>query len=84
MAESDLLSDLRDILDRLGPGIELRVERSVLRAFFIKPEHGNQSMEIVEQLAHEFAKENECGFVYEPEHEIGTFVRAYPKQRKPT
>jgi hypothetical protein len=83
MAESDLQRDLREILDRLGPGLELRVERSVLRAFFVKPEHGSQSMEIVEQRAHEFAKKNECGFVYEPDHEIGTFIRAYPKHRKP-
>jgi hypothetical protein len=83
MSTETLLDDLREILDRLGPGLELRVELSVLRAFFVKIEHGSQSIEIVEQRALAFADENECGFVYDPTSETGAFIRAYPKRLEP-
>jgi hypothetical protein len=67
--------DLRELLSRLRPGVELHVQRAVLRLVF--SDQGGESQELLEQRAIEFAQQNSCVFDYDARTQWGIFARAY-------
>jgi len=66
-------NNLRELLSRLGPGVELHVHRAVLRLIFC--EQGGESQELLEQRAIQFAQQNGCVFRYDAHTQWGIFGR---------
>lgn len=66
------LDHLREILERLGPGLSLQLDKAAFPRFF----GGDIGRESAEVEAARFAKANGCTFV--SDGEVTTFGRAYP------
>ncbi len=65
------LANLKEILDRLGPGAWLRIDdRWLIRLF-------DSEIDVAFDAATEFAKRNHCTLRYDQEKGIGEFGRAY-------
>jgi hypothetical protein len=78
LTQEERLSWLGDLLDRLGPGVALHVELSVLRIVFSPP--SGEPGDLVIETARTFAQERECAFRFETHAEQGIFSRAFFKK----
>lgn len=65
------LDHLREILERLGPGLFLQLDRAAFPRFF----DGDIGRESAEIEASQFAKANGC--VFSSDGKVATFGRAY-------
>jgi hypothetical protein len=69
----ECLSDLSEILKRLGPSRQLHINRSELSAFTA---HIGVPVSDRVRAARDFAEAHECGFLYDEKMEHGIFFRA--------
>ena len=72
----DKLAQFGEILDRLGPGLWLHADNTILRGLF-QPEGSVGINGLTIQAAEEIAARHDCTFRYE--NECGVFGRAYFK-----
>jgi hypothetical protein len=71
-------NNLAEILDRLDSTLSLKVNDSCLsRAFGFLAAGSNME---ARQRAERFAKDRQCGFLYDAKTGTGTFIRAYAKR----
>ena len=75
LTQEERLSWLGDLLDRLGPGVALHVDLSVLRIVFSPP--AGEPSDLVIETARTFAQERQCAFRFETHAEQGVFGRAF-------
>lgn len=76
--QEERLSWLGDLLDRLGPGVALHVDLSVLRIVFSPPTGEPNDLAI--EAARTFAQERHCEFRFEIGAEQGVFGRDFFKK----
>jgi hypothetical protein len=77
LTQEERLSWLGDLLDRLGPGVALHVDLSVLRIVFSPP--AGEPNDLIIETARTFAQERQCAFRFETHAEQGVFGRAFFK-----
>jgi len=78
LTQEEGLSWLGGLLDRLGPGVALHVDLSILRSLFSPPT--GKPNDWVIMAARMFAQERHCAFRFEERAEQGVFGRAYFKR----